>query len=139
MRNHTALASCAFGSASPSFFFSRPARPQASTSQRASARRPVPCRVQATACGAPPPSATVDLAHQRVGLEADALANRLLGQEVLEQAAVDLVGRHRQRPAGADLGHAVDVAPAVGEEEAEAELLQLAALEVLLQAEHVAK
>jgi hypothetical protein len=53
-----------------------------------------------------------------------------LAEEVLEDAAVDLVARHREVAAGADLGHRLDVAPAFRREEAEAELLELALLEV---------
>ena len=71
--------------------------------------------------------------------EGDAAPRGLLGEEVLEDAAVDLVARHREEAAGADLGHGVDVAPAFGGEEAKAELLQLALLEVRLQAEHLAR
>ena len=59
------------------------------------------------------------------------------GQEVLEDAAIDLVARHREIAAGADLGHGIDVAPALGAEEAKAELLQLACIEMRFQAEHL--
>ena len=70
----------------------------------------------------------------------DAAAPRLLAEEVLEDAAVDLVARHREVAAGADLGHRVDVAPAFAREEAEAELLAAArSSHVRLQAEHLAK
>ena len=77
-----------------------------------------------------------EVAHRRAVGEADAAAQRLLGEEVLEQAAVDLVARDGERPAGADLGDAVDVVASFRREEAEAELLQLRGLEVLAQAEH---
>ena len=80
-----------------------------------------------------------DVAHRRAGGEADAAPRRLLGEEVLEDAAVELVARHREVAARADLGDGVDVAPAFRREEAEAELLQLRRLEVLLQPEHLAQ
>jgi hypothetical protein len=78
-----------------------------------------------------------EVEHGRTGFNRDAAAGRLCGEEVLEQAAVDLVARHRERLARAELGDAVDVASLVGEEEAKAELLQLRVLEVLAQAEDV--
>jgi len=81
--------------------------------------------------------AEFDLADERVVDELDAAALAFLGQEVLEDAAVELVARHRQGPAGAQFGDAVQVAPAVAEEEAEAELAQLRALQMCTQPEHV--
>ena len=95
MRNQTALASCAFGSARPSLRLSRPARPQASTSQRARDRVAL-AAVRASRRGAAPRVlGQLDVAHQRAVDEAHAAPRRLLGQEVLEDAAVDLVARHR--------------------------------------------
>jgi hypothetical protein len=76
----------------------------------------------------------VDLPHHRVVGELHAAARRLFGQVVLEDAAVDLVAGHRQKAARADLGDPIDVAPAFAEEEAEAELAQLFAVHVRLQA-----
>src|SRR5690606_21145302 len=58
-------------------------------------------------------------------------------QEVLEAAAVDLPRRRRQQPAHAQLGTAVDVHAALGEEEPEAELAHLRAVEMVAQPEHV--
>src|SRR5207253_1964429 len=78
-----------------------------------------------------------DVAHGGAARDADAAPRGLRGEKILEDAAVDLVARHRQRPARADLGDGVDVAAAVGREEAKAELLQLRRLEMLLQAEHL--
>ncbi len=78
-----------------------------------------------------------DVANQRAGDEADAAPLHFFGEEVLEHAAVDLVARHGEVAAGADLGDGVDVAPAFRREEAKAELLQLRGLEVRLQAEHL--
>ena len=79
----------------------------------------------------------VEVTDRRAIDEAHPATLRFLGEEVLEDAAVDLVARHRQGPARTQLGHAVDVAPAIGEEESEAELLQLPLLKVLLQPQHL--
>jgi hypothetical protein len=49
-------------------------------------------------------------------------------------AAVDLPGGHCK---GAEFGHVLNVAPAVAEEEAKTELLQLAVQQVVLQAQHL--
>src|SRR5690606_36838872 len=46
-------------------------------------------------------------------------------------------GRRRQQTADADLGAAVDVVAAIGEEEAEAELADLLPVEMLAQAQHL--
>jgi hypothetical protein len=81
--------------------------------------------------------AELHLADQRVVDEAHAERLRAFGEEVLEDAAVDLPARHRQRAAGAELGDVLQVAPAFAEEEAEAELLQLVFHQVLTQAQHV--
>ena len=79
----------------------------------------------------------VDVDDERAIDERDAAPRRLFGQEVLEDAAIDLVARHREIAARADLGHGVDVAPALRAEEAKAELLQLACIEMRFQAEHL--
>ena len=60
-----ALASWPFGSASPSLRLSRPARPQASTSQRACARVVLRRRGAQRTRAAPPSSAELDVAHGR--------------------------------------------------------------------------
>ena len=57
--------------------------------------------------------------------EAHAGVARLLAEEVLEDAAVDLVARRGEVRLAPSSSDAVDVAAALGEEEAEAELLQL--------------
>src|SRR3546814_7294716 len=69
--------------------------------------------------------------------EIDAERECTLAEEVLEAAAVDLPRRRRQELAHAQLGAAVDVHAAFGEEEPEAELAHLRAVEVVAQAEHV--
>src|SRR5690606_38301305 len=71
--------------------------------------------------------------------EAAAALGRHAREVVLEDAAIELVARRRQQRARAELGDAIDVVTAVGEEEAEAELLELALLEVGSQPEHLAE
>src|SRR5690606_15150948 len=71
--------------------------------------------------------------------EPDARRPRAFDEHVREAAAIDLPGRRRQQLADADLGAAVDVASAVGKEEAEAELADLLPVEVLAQPQHVGK
>ena len=93
---------------------------------------------QSTRCS-PPLSLSAMSWTRAPSTKCDAAALRLLAEEVLEDAAIDLVARHREVAAGADLGHRVDVAPALRREEAKAELLELAFLHVLLQAEHLAE
>ena len=49
--------------------------------------------------------AELDVAHRRAVDEARRRAARLLAEEVLEDAAVELVARRRQEAARAELGH----------------------------------
>src|SRR3546814_7102168 len=76
-------------------------------------------------------------AHGGGVAEIDAERECTLAEEVLEAAAVDLPRRRRQELAHAQLGAAVDVHAAFGEEEPEAELAHLRAVAVVAQAEHV--
>src|SRR6185436_13389887 len=77
----------------------------------------------------------VDLAHHRAGDERDALRTRLLAEEVLQDAAVELVAGCLQVAAGAELGHGVDARGVLAEEEPETELAQLALTQVRVEAE----
>src|SRR5690606_2746727 len=76
-------------------------------------------------------------AYRRAVEELDAHRARVLAEEVLEAAPVQLPGRSRQQPADAQLGATVELFPALAEEEAEAELADLRRVQVLAQAEHV--
>ena len=108
MRNQTALASCAFGSrqtelaleqAGAAAGVDEPAR----LGSRASRVAGAPGRSRCGAARRRRPasmSATIGAVD-----EAHAAARGLLAEEVLEDAAVDLVARHREVAAGADLGH----------------------------------
>jgi hypothetical protein len=104
MRNHTECAGWSLSIARPSWRLSRPARPQASITQRAvvcCSGSPLRCQLSwCVRAGL----AQLHLAHDGAVDEADAAALRLLAQEVLEQPAVDLPAAGGQRPAGADLG-----------------------------------
>ena len=62
---------------------------------------------------------------------------RLLAEEILETAAVDLPRRRRQDPADAEFGAAVEVAASVAEEETEPELADVFGVQMRTQAEHV--
>src|SRR3546814_15914603 len=66
--------------------------------------------------------AQFDRAHGGGVAEIDAERECTLAEEVLQAAAVDLPRRRRQELAHAQLGAAVDVHAAFGEEEPEAEL-----------------
>src|SRR5690349_3136 len=62
--------------------------------------------------------------------EANAARLRMFCEEILEDAAIELVGRRAQIAAGAQLDDSVDALATLGEEKPEAELLQLLRLEM---------
>src|SRR3546814_7536851 len=81
--------------------------------------------------------AQLDRAHGGGVAEIDAERECTLAEEVLEAAAVDLPRRRRQELAHAQPGAAVEAHAAFGEEEPEAELTHMRAVEVVAEAEHV--
>ena len=88
-------------------------------------------RMRGVAC------AQFDAAHDRAIDERDAERARLLAEEILEAAAVQLPRRRRQQLADAQLDAVVDVAAAIGEEVAQPELADLLGFQVLAETEHV--
>jgi hypothetical protein len=60
-------------------------------------------------------------------------------QEILKNAAIDLIARYAEQAADADFLDRIDVAAAIRIEEAEAELAQLGVLQVVLEAEDLRK
>jgi hypothetical protein len=75
--------------------------------------------------------AAVDRVHGRAVDEVDAERRRVFGEEILEDAAVELVARRRKHTGDAELDCLVEVFAALAEEEAETELAQLALLEMV--------
>src|SRR5690606_19849618 len=111
-RHQAALASWSLARARSSLRLSRPARPLASTTQRAASVVVSPPCSKVTWCGPSPSSSATSrtIAPSRKSTP----SARALAEEVLEAAAVDLPRRRRQQPAHAQLGAAVDVHAAFG-------------------------
>ena len=137
--NQDELITWPLSSSSPSFRFSVNARPLASRIQRALTFRSsvlsLPPSVYVISCCV---VAELDVPDAGAADEVDPGGQRLLAEEVLEAAAVELVGVDGQaaRRAALDaLGQLAVVAG--GEPEAQAVLRDLLVLEVLLEAEHV--
>jgi len=88
-------------------------------------QRAVPARIQRT--------------HRAPVFECDAAFPRLIDQEVLEHAAVDLPCGCIQDAADAKLGDVVQIFAAVAEEKSKAELADLLRIEMRAQAKHIGK
>ena len=124
--------------ARPSLRLISPARPEASTTQRAAsvASRLACSNVDRMRRDRLSPKSIA--AHHGAVVERPRPSARACSpEEVLEAAAIELPRRRRQQLADAEFGAAVDVVAAFGEEEAETELADLLGLQMLAEAEHV--
>ena len=80
-----------------------------------------------------------DLANRGALFKTDAARGGFGGEEVLENAPVDLVAGHSQVAACTDLSDLLQVAPVLRKEEAETEFAQLSRLQVFFQAQDFAE